>query len=110
MTFPSRGGAPKRSLLEDTERLVHKLVRQTGRARSVTGPDGKRKSLPPDPSDMARAVEASLKFQTIKAKLDPEETTSEFQLALERYHGKGGGDAPDAEDGPGTKGGHPTAH
>ncbi|HEX9158789.1 MAG TPA: hypothetical protein VF835_01070 [Rhizomicrobium sp.] len=93
-----------KTLLEDTEILVQKMVRNARRSRVVIGTDKEgnptRKFLPPDSGDMARAVKAALDFVAVKNKIDPpDEGESEFERLQREYHnGQGRRDASPAED------------
>ena len=92
----SRNPRRKLSLIEDTERLVHDVVRDARKRRK--GPDGK--PVAHDFLDRCRAVESALKFLQVKERVSPEETESEFERNLKSYHGEGSGDAADQTGAP----------
>ena len=90
----------ERTLLEDTERLVHGIVRDAHKRRMVRDAEGnpiKGKFVQADFLDRCRAADSAMKFLAIKEKLDPPETESEFQRALAQYHGSGDGDGSPPE-------------
>lgn len=111
-----RGPQTPKTLLEDTEILVQKMVRIARRSRVITGTDKEgnptRKFLPPDSGDMARAVKAALDFVAVKNKIDPpDEGESEFERLQREYHdGPGKRDAAPAEDDADTAAGGRTTH
>lgn len=106
MTFkpanPNAIKAPPRDLLDETEKLVTKIVRNTraGRVIRDTDPEGKPRTrrVPYDIIDQVRAAESALKFLQVKNKLDPEKEETEFDEQLKRFHGQGGSDAAPGED------------
>lgn len=106
MTFkpanPNAIKAPPRDLMEETEKLVTKLVRNTraGRVIKDTDAEGKttRRRVPYDIIDQVRAAESALKFLQVKNKLDPEKEETEFDEQLKRFHGQGSGGADPGED------------
>jgi hypothetical protein len=76
------------TLIEDTERLVHQIVRDATRRRIIDN-----KYVPQDFLDRCRAADAALKFLAMQRKHFPEEEISEFERGLHAYHDQGEGDA-----------------
>lgn len=106
MTLPP-AKKPELTLLESTEKLIKKLVRQAGRASHTTDREGKRRTIQPDILDQVRAADAALKFLQMKHKIDPEEKDGEFQRAVAAYHDQGEGDGDRSE---GSGNGHAASH
>lgn len=105
--IPPRPRKPEPTLLEATEKLIKKLVKQAGRGSQVTDKEGKRRTIPPDILDQVRAADSALKFLQMKHKIDPEEREGEFQRAAAAYHGQGEGNADHTE---GTGNGYASPH
>jgi hypothetical protein len=114
MVFPRKNPAapPVRqtTLMEETEKLITKLVKNARSGRVTRGADGVRHRVPYDALDQARAVSAALEFLKTKEKLDPEVTKGEFDAGLEAYHNARVSHPPD-DDAEGAARDHPpTAH
>lgn len=89
--------APKRTLEEETERLVTKMVRAAQRRRKVATADGKTRYEEPGILDQVRAAQTSLAYLIAKNnKLPKEEQENEFARQLREFHGEGKGDGAPA--------------
>lgn len=77
-----------RTLLDDLESLVHRIVREVGRDKKL--PDGT--VVKPDVLDQVRAADLGIRFLARKTELAPGEE-SQFERDLASYHDQGDGGA-----------------
>ena len=68
--------AEAKSLMDATERLIKKMVKDAGTADVAV-------------ADRAKAADAAMKFLAIKHKLVPETEESDFERGLRELHGDG---------------------
>jgi hypothetical protein len=88
----------KHTLLDETERLIHGIVRDAKARRTVINVEGKSESVPVEIAERVRAADIALKFLQVKAKIAPEVTESEFERDLAEFHGTRKGHAAPSED------------
>lgn len=108
MTIPPAKVQPL-DLMEQTERLITKLVRNARSGRTIRNEDGTTRRVQYDILDQARAADAALKFLTVKNKLDPEVEETEFDREQRKYHERSGKTASRETDEP-ADGGAATTH
>ena len=100
--------SPKRTLEQETELLVKKIVRAASRKRQITGADGTVRFVDPDISEQVKAAQLAKDWLVAKAQKlndgdDDKENESEFDRALRDFHGTAEGDAPARPNGTGGR-------
>lgn len=78
------------SLMEETERLVKRMVRESRRRKVSTNKKGEKVYHPADPVEQKRAVESAMRLMALQAKIDPPTVQeTEFDREQRAYHGAG---------------------
>jgi hypothetical protein len=87
----SKPANPDSALIADLRKLAHGIIKDAG--RRVKDETSKKMVHTHSVLDRCRAVDAVLKLLQKIPDIDPDSEASEYERALNAFHGKGEGDA-----------------